>query len=332
VAKSTPYGVSGERKKMMRSTRALARLGILAVGFGIAGAVASTPGIAAADSSDLLSAVDGSLGGLAAPADSLSSLFPDLNLGSLFPDVNVAISYNGASLFQDGSASASSGTVGSDDFAIAYGANSTATATGSGSYAAVYGDDSSAVAGGTGSSSDSAFVLGDGSSATAGGLNSSSNVALSYGDGSNSFAGGYGDNPGTQNIAAVVGDHGSALAGSNADGAGSFNIAYVEGNDLGTANATGTSDLLDILKHWSDWGTPSNPAGAAAEGTNLLSGSDASGALADGNSFWTDLFSGDSAGALTAGQDFWADLGSSFDPAGAAADSSNFWTELATLF
>jgi hypothetical protein len=307
----------------MKSTRAFARLGMLAVGLGIGGALASIPAVATADSWDWLAAIDGSLGGLAAPADSLDSLFPE---------VNVAISYNGMSLFQDGSASASSGANGSNDFAIAYGANSSATASGSGSYAAVYGDNSSAFAGGAGSSSNSAFVLGDGSSATAGGADSNGNLAAVYGDGSQAFAGGYGDNPGTQNIAGVVGDHGNALAGSSADGAGSYNIAYVEGNDLGTANATGTSDLLDILKHYTDWGQPSNPAAAAADGANLLSGSDASGALADGNAFWTDLLSGDTGGALTAGQDFWADLASSFDPAGAAADSTNAWTDLLSAF
>jgi hypothetical protein len=308
----------------MKSTRALARLAILAVGLGIGGALASIPAIATADSSDWLAGVDGALGGLAAPADSLDSLFPD---------VNVAISYNGATLFQEGSASASSGAVGSDNFAIAYGTDSSATVTGSGNYAAVYGDDSSAVAGGSGSSSDSAFVLGDDSSAAADGLNSSGNVAAVYGEGSSAFAGGYGDNAGTLNISGVVGDDGHALAGSDAAGAGSYDIAYVEGNDVGTANATGATDLVDIDKYYDNWGQPTGPdIASAAESTNLLSGTDASGALADGNAFWADLFSGDTAGALTAGQDFWADLGSSLDPAGAAADASNFWTELATLF
>jgi hypothetical protein len=308
----------------MKRTRALGRLGMLAVGLGISGALASIPAIATADSSDWLAALDGSLGGLAAPADSLDSLFPDLD---------VAISYNGATLFQEGSASASSGTAGSDNFAIAYGAGSSATATGSGNYAAVYGGDSSAVAGGSGSSSNSAFVLGDDSSATAGGLNSSGNVAAVYGEGSTASAGGYGDHAGTLNIAGVVGDHGHALAGSDATGAGSDNIAYVEGNNLGTADATGSSDQIDILKYYDNWGQPTSPEMAsAAESTNLLSGTDASGALADGNAFWTDLLSGDTAGALTSGQDFWADLGSSFDPAGAAADSSNAWTDLLSAF
>jgi hypothetical protein len=302
----------------MKSTRALTRLGLLAVGLGVGAAFASMPAIASADtSSDWLSAVDSFLSSAAPAAATVTGL-------------NVAISYDGASLFQIGTAHASSGSGG--DFAIAYGADSSAAATGTDSYATVYGDGSSAVAGGAGSSTDSAFVLGDGSSASAGGADSSGNVAFIYGDGSNAFAGGYGAHPGTENIAGVVGDNGSALAGSNADGAGSYNIAYVEGNDLGTANATGTSDLLDILKHYSNWGTPSNPAGAAAEGTNLLSGSDASGALADGNAFWSDLFSGDTSGALTASTNFWTDLLSGTDSTGAAADASNLWTELASLF
>ncbi len=183
----------------MKRTRALARLGMFAMGLAIGGALTSIPGTASADSSDWLAAIDGSLAGLATPAD------------SLFPDLNVAISFNGMSLFQDGSATASSGTIGSNDFAIAYGANSSATATGSGNYAAVYGSDSHAMAGGDGASSNSAFVLGDNSSAAAGGAGSSGNVAAVYGLDSHATAGGDGDNPGNLNIAGVVGDHGSAL-------------------------------------------------------------------------------------------------------------------------
>jgi hypothetical protein len=331
----------------MKRTRVLARLGMLAVGLGISGALASIPVIATADSSDWLAAIDGSLAGLATPADSLDSLFPDLN---------VAISFNGMSLFQDGSATASSGAAGSNDFAIAYGANSSATATGSGNYAAVYGSDSHATAGGDGASTNSAFVLGDNSSAVAGGGDSSGNVAAVYGLDSHAIAGGVGDNPGNLNIAGVLGDHGTALAGSSSSAAGSYDIGYVEGNNVGIADATGASNLVDIDKFYDNWGIPTAPtlasAAASTPASELVSGSDASGALADGNAFWSDLFSGDTAGALTAGQDFWtdllggadasgavadssawwADLLSSVDGAGAAADASNFWTDLAGLF
>jgi hypothetical protein len=92
-----------------------------------------------------------------------------------------------------------------------------------------------------------------------------------------------------------------------------------------------------VLKYYDNWGKPTPPSSAeAAESTNhlvgLLSGTDTSGTLADGNAFWTDLFSGDSAGALAEGHAFWADLATSFDAGSVAADASNFWTELATLF
>jgi hypothetical protein len=289
----------------------------MALGLGFGGALASIPGTASADSSDWLTAVDSYLSGVPVSAAS-----DDLGM-------NVSISYNDMVLFQEGSAIATTGTGG--DFAIAYGAGSTATATGSDNYAAVYGDGSHAIA--SGGSTNSALVLGDDSYSTAGGAGSSGNLAFVYGEGSSATAGGYGDNPGTLNIAAITGDHNIADAGSSASGAGSDNIAYVEGNDVGTANATGSSDLIDIDKYYDNWGQPTAPGtAAAAESTNVLSGSDASGALAEGNTFWSDLLSGDTAGAVTAGNDFWADLATSFDGGSVAADASNVWTDLATLF
>ena len=166
----------------MKSTRALTRLGLLAVGLGVGAAFASMPAIASADtSSDWLSAVDSFLSSAAPAADATTGM-------------NVAISFDGAQLFQIGTAQASSGSDG--DFAIAYGADSSASATGTDSYATVYGDGSSAVAGGAGSSTDTAVVIGDGSSAFAGGANSSQNLAFIYGNESTAGAGGYGDNPG----------------------------------------------------------------------------------------------------------------------------------------
>ena len=289
----------------MRGTRALARLAIVAVGIGIGGAVAAMPGIAAADSSsDWLSAVDGFLSGGA------------LSAADTTPALNLAISFDGMSLFQDGSAHAYSGANG--DIAIANGAGSSAYAFGINNYASVDGTDSHAIAGGY-------------SDALAGG--SSDNTAFVFGDNSTGFAGTTdAANPGNFNYAVIFGNGDAAYAGGNAAGAGSYDGAYVEGNNLGTA--TPRVQLLgqhpEVLRR-----RRTTTAAAAADSTNPLSdllGSDPSGALADGSSFWTDLFSGDAAGALTAGQDFWADLGSSFDPAGAAADSSNFWTELAALF
>jgi hypothetical protein len=266
------------------------------------------PGIAAADSSsDWLSLVDGFLsGGALSAADST-------------PELNLAISFDGMSLFQDGTAYAYSGPNG--DIAIANGAGSTAYAFGTNNYASVDGTDSHAIAG--------AY-----SDATAGG--SSDNTAFVFGDNSTGFAGTTdAANPGNFNYALIFGNDNTAYAGGDATGAGSYDGAYVEGNDLGTAHAQGGDYLADILKFYGDGGTTTTTTAAAADSTNHLTdllGSDPSGALADGSSFWTDLFSGDTAGALTAGQDFWADLGSSFDPAGAAADSSNAWTELISSF
>ena len=59
IAINTPIGVSWGKGKSMRSTRALTRLGLLAVGLGVGAAFASMPAIASADtSSDWLSAVE----------------------------------------------------------------------------------------------------------------------------------------------------------------------------------------------------------------------------------------------------------------------------------
>jgi hypothetical protein len=305
--KARLHGVLGERENHMKRTVALARLGILAVGIGIGGAVAATPGIAAADSSfDWLSTVDGLLGGGA------------LSAADSTPELNLAISFDGMSLFQDGSAQAFTGTGG--NIAIANGAGATAYAFGTSNYASVDGDGSTAVAGGT-----SAGLAGS----------SADNTAFVFGNDSYGWAGTTdASNPGSFNYAIIFGDGNAAWAGGNAAGSGNYDGAYVEGSHLGTANAQGGDYLADILKFYGD-GPTSTTTAAAADSTNHLAdllGSDPSGALADGSAFWSDLFSGDTAGALSAGQDFWADLASSFDPAGAAADSSNAWTDLLSAF
>ncbi|MDT5163136.1 MAG: hypothetical protein QOC88_30 [Mycobacterium sp.] len=305
--KARLHGVLGERDNHMKSTVALARLGILAVGIGIGGAVAVTPGIAAADSSfDWLSTVDGLLSGGA------------LSAADTTPALNLAISFDGTSLFQDGTAHAFSGTGG--DIAIANGAGATAYAFGTNNYASVDGVGSTAVAGGT-----SAGLAGS----------SADNTAFVFGNHSYGWAGTTDpSHAGNFNYAVIFGDGDKAYAGSDAAGAGNYDGAYVEGNNLGTANAQGSDYLADILKFYGDGPTTTTTAAASESANHLtdLLGSDPSGALADGSAFWTDLFSGDTAGALSAGQDFWADLASSFDPAGAAADSSNAWTELLSAF
>jgi hypothetical protein len=287
----------------MKSTRAFARLGLLAIGLGIGGAVAATPGIASADSSlDWLSAVDSFLTAGALPAADTT------------PELNLAISFDGMSLFQDGSAHAYSGANG--DIAIANGAGASAYAFGTDNYASVDGANSTAIAGAT---------------STAGAGSSADNTAFVFGDNSYGYAGTTdAANPGSFNYSVIFGNDDAAYSGGNAAGAGSYDGAYVEGNDLGTAHAQGGDYLADILKFYGDGGTTTTAA--AADSTNLLSVSDPSGALADGQAFWADLFSGDASGALTAGTGFWTDLVSAFDGAGTAADASNFWTELAALF
>jgi hypothetical protein len=274
---------------------------MLAIGLGIGGAVAATPGIASADSSfDWLSTVDTFLSGGAFPA-------------ATTPELNLAISFDGVPLFQTGTAYAYSGANG--DIAIANGAGSTAYAFGSNNYAAVDGTGSSAVAG---AYSDSG----------AGG--SADNTAFVFGDNSHAFAGTTAAaHPGDFNYAVIFGNNDSAWAGGNAAGSGSYDGAYVEGNDLGTAHAQGSDYLADILKFYGDGASTS---AAAADSTNLLSTTDPSGALADGQAFWADLFSGDTSGALTAGTNFWTDLLSGADASGALADTSNLWTDLVAAF
>jgi hypothetical protein len=281
----------------MKGTRAVARLGLIAVGLGFGGALAANPGTAAADSSDWLTAIDSLVSGAAVPAATDTS------------GLNLAISFDGMSLFQDGTAYAYSGPNG--DIAIANGAGATAYAYGTDNYATVDGTDSTAVAGG--------YEASAGSSAY--------NTAFVYGDNDTGLAGTTdAANPGTFNFSIIFGNDDTAYAGGSEAAPGSYDGAYAEGNDLAPAYAQGGNNLLDIAKFYGDGGTTS-----AAATTDLV-GSGPSGALADGSAFWTDLLSGDSAGALVAGNDFWADLATSFDAGSLTADAGNLWTELATLF
>jgi len=269
----------------MKSTRALTRLGLLAVGLGVGAAFASMPAIASADtSSDWLSAVDSFLGSAAPAADTT-------------PAMNLAISMDGVTLFQEGDATAASGSSG--DIAIANGAGASAYAFGTDNYASVDGTDSSAVAGGY----DAAQASG-----------STDDTAFAFGNNDFSYAGGDGaSNPGTFDYAVIFGNDNTALSGGDAAGAGSYDGAYVEGNDLGTAHAQGGDYLADILKFYGDGSTTTTAAAAESGGhlTDLLSGS--SGAAADASNLWTELLS-------------------SFDGGSAAADASNLWTDLASLF
>src|ERR1700722_2903915 len=148
----------------MNRANAIGRLGILAVGLGIA--VAATSSIAAADST----AVDPT-------AFDPSALITDPVPAA--SGLDVAISIDGHTLFQEGTAYASSGT---DDIAIAYGADSDAEAgdtesPGTGDFA---------FADGPGSYADSG--IGDYDSATA--IGSGSEAIAGSGDGDSAFADG----------------------------------------------------------------------------------------------------------------------------------------------
>jgi hypothetical protein len=269
----------------MRSTRALTRLGLLAVGLGVGAAFASMPAIASADtSSDWLSAVD----------SFLSTAFP---AADTTPDLNLAISMDGVSLFQSGDAYAASGSDG--NIAIANGDGASAYAFGSDNYAAVDGTNSTAVAGGY----DAAMASG-----------STDNTAFAFGNNDLAYAGGDGaSNPGTFDYAIIFGNDNTALAGGDASGPGSYDGAYVEGNDLGTAHAQGSDYLADILKFYGDGSTSTTAAAAESGGhlTDLLSGS--SGAAAEASNVWTELLSAFDGGSAAAdASNLWTELASLF--------------------
>jgi hypothetical protein len=268
----------------MKCTRALARLGLLAVGLGIGGAFASMPSIASADtSSDWLAAVD----------TFLSSAFPAADAAPL----NLAISMDGDILFEAGTATAVTGSDG--DIAIANGAGATAYAFGTNNYASVDGTDSSAVAGGY----DAAQASG-----------STDDTAFAFGNNDLSYAGGDGaTDPGTFDYAVIFGNNDTGLSGGDAAGAGSYDGAYVEGDNLGTAHAQGSDYLADILKFYGDGSTTSTAAAAESGGhlTDLLSGGSA--AAADASNVWTELLSAFDGGSAAAdASNLWTDLASLF--------------------
>jgi hypothetical protein len=181
----------------MRQAKAIGRLGGLAIGLGIGAAMAATPG--------------------AASADALPPFDPN----------DFAISIDGFTLFQTGTATATSGM---GDFAIADGANSLANATGGvGDFANAYGVHADAFAGdptanATGSNFDFASVVGNGSDATT--RFGSFDFASVVGNGSGAGAG-FGElntpaNFANFDSAFVLGDN-SAVAAD----LGSNNLAFV---------------------------------------------------------------------------------------------------------
>jgi hypothetical protein len=216
----------------MTTTRAIGRIGILAVGLGIGAAIASTPGIASAD--------------------------PD---PFLFDFNDIAISFNGVSLFSEGTATADSGTAGEFNFAFADGAGADAVATdGTGNIAEAEGTDASAVA--TDGNYDTAIDIGNNANPFNSGAYAGADEYLFGGPGNNDLAFVLGDNSfagaggsggplepteaGDNDIAAVFGTGSDAGAGSDDFGAGNFDLATAFGDSL-NPDATGANYLVDIV-------------------------------------------------------------------------------------
>jgi hypothetical protein len=224
----------------MKHNMRIGRVGGLALGFGIGAAVSAMPWVAFADPSvDPLSSID--LGALAVP-DAAST-----------PTLNLAISFDGMTLFQEGTASATSGA---GDFAIADGDGSYADAEGGmANFAGADGDASYAQA--IGGNFDYASATGANALALSGETTGNFDTAIADGTNSTALTGFGGDG----DLASVVGDGGLVSAiegnndiataiGSNANdfaGDGNYDLASIFGdNDLGYA-AVGNNDIAAIF-------------------------------------------------------------------------------------
>jgi hypothetical protein len=175
----------------------------------------------------------------AANAGPLQTLAQDLL------DPNVAVSINGFTVLQLGSATATSGAPA--DLAIAIGANSAASTTTANTIpiSGPISDGLSVIP--TAANHSIAIAMGTGSTASAG-FNGNHDTAIAMGTGSTASAGFNGNH----DIATVMGTGSTASAGFT----GSHDLATVNGNML-TATATGGNHLTDIV-------TPSGTAGGAA--------------------------------------------------------------------
>ena len=305
----------------MKESRGIARLGVLAVGLGIGAAVASSPWIASADSS--------------------TDWFSDLFGASAVPifstsDPNLAISVDGYSLLQDGTATATSGT---GDFAIASGDGADASAFGGfGDVAEASGTDAVAAAGGaSGDTFDTAVDIGHNA-------NGSPDAPFVPGD---YVLGAYaGDGVGSSDTAIALGNNDFDIAGVGSHDSASVlaSDSFVNaGGDLTNAGLTGNQDVatvLDLLPgSFADYGSfaeagasdtaPGNSDVAAAffspgEGTDVLGVNDTfsilsplatdpvTGTAAATSGFLADLLPGLSEGTASSGGNLLADLLSLF--------------------
>jgi hypothetical protein len=220
----------------MVNVRGLGRLGTLAVGLGMGAAIASTPGTASADPFS-------------------------------FDPNDIAISFDGTTLFHEGSATADSGTAGEFNFAFADGAGSYAAAyDGTGDIAEAEG--TNALAEASDGNGDTAIDIGsnsggvvsefeDGAHAGADNviLGGPGNNDLAFVLGDNSFAGSGGTfdgspEAGNNDIAAVFDPFGtvgsSVYSGASYTAPGDFDLGTVFGDDLSVV-ATGDNYLVEIL-------------------------------------------------------------------------------------
>jgi hypothetical protein len=216
----------------MRHATCIGRLGMLAAGMGIGAALASTPGVASADSpTDPLSWIDELLGGLSVSAQTTSPM-------------DMQISINGMDLFPtaDNTATATSGT---GDIAIAIGDGANATSAGislGGILPLGNGIGDIVIADGTNSTAEAAVLGGANFDFVFAGANSLANaelganfdIASAVGTGSQSEVG-VGD---SFDIASADGTNSSASVGL-----GNYDLAFANGTDSSATAGVGNGDL-----------------------------------------------------------------------------------------
>jgi hypothetical protein len=209
------------------------RVGLLAIGLGLGATVASLPGMASADSStDWLASIDSLLGGSALPA---------LSSGS-----NLAISFDGQSLIQEGSATAYT-TAGQGGLAIAEGSGAYAYAGGGiGDVAEAEGTNAFALAGGeagdTDANFDKAIDIGNNdlplTAARDGAYAGNGDLGGGPGSGSYDTAIDIGNN--TNDLTDEIGGNDGAFAGAGGlvgdTGDGNYNTAIDIGNNSGESD------------------------------------------------------------------------------------------------
>lgn len=250
----------------------LHRIGLWAVGVGFGGAVASAPWLAAADaSSDWLTTLDGLLSGTALPASSSG--------------IDLAISYDGYTLIQEGTANAHT-EAGQMGFAIAQGAGSYAYAGGGfGDVAEAEGTRALAVAGGQPGDTNANFNTA---------IDIGNNDVPSTGAPAGAFAGngdlGGGAGSGSHNTAIDIGNNSNGVSGGGNEGAfaGAGGLAGVSGdgnNDtaIDIGNNAGLYDGVDAVGGNNNYASEFGNMLGYDEGAFAGYGGDDNTAIADAN-------------------------------------------------